>query len=56
MTEAEVKQILGPPTSAESIGSYKTMFYRGPVTGAGAVSGIVNLRDGRVVAVNAPDF
>jgi len=56
MTEAEVKAILGTPTSAEAVGVFKTMFYRGPVAGAGTLSGIVNLRDGRVVAVNAPDF
>jgi hypothetical protein len=56
MTEVQVKEILGPPASAEATGSYMTMFYRGPVAGAGTVSGIVNLRDGRVVAVNAPDF
>ena len=56
MTEAEVKEILGTPTSAEAVGTFKTMFYRGPVAGAGSLSGIINLRDGRVVAVNAPDF
>jgi hypothetical protein len=56
MSEAEVTEILGPPTSVESIDSYKTLFYRGPVAGSGSMSGIVNLRDGRVVAVNAPDF
>jgi hypothetical protein len=56
MTEEQVKEILGPPASAEATGSYMTMFYRGRVAGAGAVSGIVNLRDGRVVAINAPDF
>ena len=54
MSEAEVTEILGSPTSAESIGSLKTLFYRGEIVGVGAVSGIVNLRDGRVVAVNKP--
>lgn len=56
MTEAEVREILGTPTSAEAVGVFKTMFYRGSVVGAGTLSGIVNLRDGRVVAINAPDF
>ena len=56
MTEAEVKEILGTPTSAEAVGAFKTMFYRGLVAGAGTLSGIVNLRDDRVVAVNTPDF
>jgi len=56
MSEAQVTGILGPPTAVESIDSYKTHFYRGPVAGSGSLSGIVNMRDGRVVAVNAPDF
>jgi hypothetical protein len=56
MSETDVTEILGPPTSVESVGSFKTMFYRGPVAGSGSVNGIVNIRDGRVVAVNAPEF
>lgn len=54
MTEAEVTEILGEPTSVESAGSLKTLFYRGTAAGRGAVSGHVNLRDGRVLAVNPP--
>lgn len=56
MSETEVTGILGPPASVESISSLKTLFYRGTVAGVGSVSGIVNLRDGRVVAVNAPEL
>jgi hypothetical protein len=56
MTEAEVTEILGPATAIESVESYKTLFYRGSVAGRGALSGIVNMRDERVVAVNQPDF
>lgn len=56
MTEAEVREILGTPSSAEAVGAFKTMFYRGPVAGASTLNGIVNLRDDRVVAVNAADF
>jgi hypothetical protein len=54
LSETEVTEILGPPTSVEAVGSFKTLFYRGPVAGVGSVSGIVNLKDDRVVAINAP--
>ena len=54
MTQAQVAEILGPPTQVESVDSYKTLFYRGSVAGAGSVSGLVNLRDDKVVAVKKP--
>lgn len=56
MTVAEVMAILGPPTAIQSVDAYMTLFYRGSVAGGGALSGIVNLRDERVVAVNQPDY
>ena len=56
MTQAQVAEILGPPTQVESIDAYKTLFYRGSVAGKGSVSGLVNLRDDRVVAVKKPAF
>ncbi len=56
MTAEEVTQILGEPTSAESIGVLKTMFYRGAAPGGPAVNGHVNFKDGRVVAVSKPAF
>ena len=56
MTQAQVAEILGPPTQVESIDAYKTLFYRGSVTGKGSYSGLVNLRDDRVVAVKKPAF
>ena len=56
MTQAQVAEILGPPTQVESVDSYKTLFYRGSVAGAGSVSGLVNLRDDKVVAVKKPAF
>jgi hypothetical protein len=56
MTQAQVAEILGPPTQVESIDSYKTLFYRGPVPGKGSYSGLVNLRDDRVLAVKKPAF
>ncbi len=51
MTQAEVTEILGPPTAAESMNTYTTLFYR-----SGSLNGLVNLRDDRVVAVNKPSF
>ncbi len=55
MTEQEVIAILGPPTAADSIGALKSLFYR-DVPGRADLHGHVNLKDGRVVAVNQPVF
>lgn len=56
MSAQEVTQILGEPTSAESVGVLKTFFYRGAVPGRPPVSGHVNFKDGVVVAVSKPAF
>jgi hypothetical protein len=56
MSEAQVTDVLGQPTSAETFGRYKTLFYRGTVSGSGPVSGHVNLLDDRVVAISQPGF
>lgn len=56
MTEEQVTQILGPPGSLESFGRYKTLFYRGSVSGSGTLSGHVNMLDDRVLAVGTPAF
>ena len=56
MTQAQVAGILGPPAQVESVDAYKTLFYRGSIAGKGSVSGLVNLRDDKVVAVKKPDF
>lgn len=56
MSEEEVTRILGEPTSSESSGALKTLFYRGIAPGGSPVSGHVNFRDGRVVAIRRPDF
>jgi len=50
MTVEQVTKILGEPSAVESIDAFKTLFYRG------AVSGHVNFRDDRVVAVSKPSF
>lgn len=56
MSETEVTGILGEPTFSESMDPFMTLFYHALVAGSGPVSGHVNLRDGRVVAVNKPEF
>lgn len=56
MTADEVKSALGEPTAAESVGALSTLFYRGSAPGGRALSGHVNLKDGRVVAVSKPAF
>jgi hypothetical protein len=56
MSAEEVTQILGEPTSAESIGVLETLFYRGAAPGGSPVSGHVNFKDSRVVAIRKPAF
>jgi hypothetical protein len=56
MTQAEVTEILGEPTAVEGVDAYKTLFYRGSAAGSAVLSGIVNFKDDRVVAVRAPNF
>jgi hypothetical protein len=56
MTADQVAAILGTPTAVESVDSLKTLFYRGAAPGGGALSGLVNLRDDRVVAIGKPGF
>ncbi len=56
MGEDQVTQVLGAPTSVESIGALKTLFYRGAAPGGPPVSGHVNFKDGRVVAIRKPAF
>lgn len=56
MSEAEVTGILGEPTAVEMLESFKTLFYRGAVPGAGTLAGHVNFRDDRMVAVSRPAF
>jgi hypothetical protein len=56
MTADRVTAILGTPTAVEAVGSLKTLFYRGAGPGGAELSGHVNLRDDRVVAVSTPAF
>jgi hypothetical protein len=56
MTADQVTAILGAPTAAESVDALKTLFYRGSTPAGASLSGMVNLRDERVVAVVKPAF
>lgn len=56
MTSAEVAAILGSPTSVDALAALKTMFYRGTTAQGAELSGHVNLREDRVVAVSKPVF
>lgn len=54
MTKEQVVEILGKPIAVEAVDAYQTLFYRGATVEGTAISGHVNLRDGRVVAVKKP--
>jgi hypothetical protein len=56
MTSVQVTAMLGQPTSVDAVDALKTMFYRGTTPDGVQLSGLVNLRDDRVVAVNKPAF
>jgi hypothetical protein len=56
MTSVQVTAILGAPTSVDALDVLKSMFYRGTTSDGVQLSGLVNLRDDRVVAVNKPAF
>ena len=56
MTSVQVTAILGQPTSVDAVDALKTMFYRGTTPDGVQLSGLVNLRDDHVVAVNKPAF
>ena len=56
LSRAQVEEILGKPTSVESVIDYQTLLYKGDVPGSGAVSGIVKLTDDRVSEISPPAF
>jgi len=56
MTAEQVVGILGAPSADESVGSLRTLFYRGASPGGPPVSGHVNFKDNRLVAVVKPVF
>ena len=56
MSEKEVTAILGAPTSVTGAGGYKALVFSGTVSGSGALSGNIQLEDGRVWQINTPVF
>jgi len=56
MSRAQVEDILGSPTSVESVIDYQTLIYKGDVPGSGTVSGTVKLTDDRVSEISPPTF
>jgi len=56
LSRAQVEEILGTPTSGESVIDYQTLFYRGKVPGSGAVAGVIKLTDDRVSEISPPAF
>lgn len=56
LSRAQVEEILGKPTSVESVIDYQTLHYKGDVPGSGTVSGIVKLTGDRVSEISPPAF
>jgi hypothetical protein len=56
LSRAQVEEILGKPTSADSVIDYQTLFYKGDVPGSGTVSGVIKLTDDRVSEISPPAF
>ena len=56
MSRMQVEEILGKPTSVESVIDYQTLFYKGDVPGSGAVAGVIKLTDDRVSEITPPSF
>jgi hypothetical protein len=56
LSRAQVEEILGKPTSVDSVIDYQTLFYKGDVPGSGTVAGVVKLTDDRVSEITPPAF
>lgn len=56
LSRTQVEEILGKPTSVESVIDYQTLLYKGDVPGSGTVSGMVKLTDDRVSEINPPSL
>ena len=56
MSRAQVEEILGPPTSVDSVIDYQTLVYKGDVSSSGTTSGSIKFTDDRVSQVNPPEF
>jgi len=56
MSRVQVEDILGPPTSVDSVIDYQTLVYKGDLPGTGALNGTVKFTSDRVYQVNPPAF
>lgn len=56
LSRAQVEEILGKPTSVESVLDYQTLLYKGDVPGSGGVTGVIKLTDDRVSEITPPIF
>ncbi len=56
MSRFQVEEILGPPTSVDSVIDYQTLVFKSELPGAGTLSGTVKLSSDRVYQVMAPEF
>jgi hypothetical protein len=56
MSRTEVVDILGQPSSTESVMDYQTLTYKDTLSGSGSKIGIVKLTDDRVTQFDPPDF
>jgi outer membrane protein assembly factor BamE (lipoprotein component of BamABCDE complex) len=56
LSRVQVEEILGPPTSVESVIDYQTLIYKGDIAGRGTVTATIKLTDDRVSQITPPDF
>jgi hypothetical protein len=56
MPEAQVVEILGPPTSVQSVTDSRILFYQPDAHSTSSLSGTVTLMDDRVIAMSPPEF
>jgi hypothetical protein len=56
MSEAQVTELLGPPTRVSSVVDKRTLYYQPDAKSTSPLHGMVTLVDDRVTAVEPPDF
>jgi hypothetical protein len=56
MSRVQVEEILGPPTSVDSVIDSQILNYKGDLPGTGSLAATVKLTDDRVAQVTPPEF
>ena len=56
LSEAQVVELLGPPTRVQSVVDTRTLYYEPDRKSTSTIHGSVILMDDRVIAVEPPDF